>query len=168
MKNGPPVALALGLIAAACGRESPPTPEGRSDARDASARPTGAPSPSQGPARPIAVFVFLDLPSGSPPSLAQAWARELEAVFAANPTQFTQVKTRGEAEVAVRIQNVIPTPDSPDHAVMSGAILIAEATSPFRLDYTGPPSAMAARFAKYLTGQVEAARAAARTKSPRP
>ena len=122
---------------------------------------------SSAPIRVITVFAFVEAKGASPTALAQDWLKELKAAFAAKPAQFQWVDTREEAEAAVRIDNAIPTPDSPDHAVLSGSVLIGRTTSPFRLDYTGGPAVMAGRFANYLATQVEAARTAA-AKSPKP
>lgn len=147
-------AFALALLAvvlAACG------PDGPGQAASGQSAAAGA----QAPARLIKVFVFVEAKEASPTSLAQDWLKELKAAFAGRPAQFTWVETREEAEATLRIDSAIPTPGSPDHAVLAGAVLIGKTASPFRLDYTGGPTVMAGRFANYLATQVEGARAAA-------
>lgn len=160
-----PSAVLLGLLAGACGRESPQQAAPAAGAGSAGQSP--GPQTSV-PSRVIAVFVTVEAQGASPTALAQDWLKELQAAFAARPQQFKWVETRNEAEATVRIESAIPTPDSPDHAVMSGSLLIGETATPFRLDYTGGPAVMAGRFATYLVNQVEAARAAAAPKSPPP
>lgn len=149
MGKAVPWVLSAALLAA-CGPEAP---------RQAAS--------SSAPFRVIAVFAFVEAKGASPTALAQDWLKELKAAFAAKPGQFQWVDTREEAEATVRIDSAIPTPDAPDHAVLSGSVLIGRTASPFRLDYTGGPAVMAGRFANYLATQVEAARAAA-AQSPTP
>jgi hypothetical protein len=166
MTKAIPSALLLGLLVVACGPESPP--QGAPGAGGAAQGPAPSGQPPAAPSRVITVFVSLESQGASPTPLAQDWLRELNAAFAARPQQFKSVATREDAEAAVRIESAVLTPDSPDHAVMSGSVLIGQNATPFRLDYTGGPAVMAGRFANYLVGQVEAARAAAASRSPAP
>jgi hypothetical protein len=150
-------ALLLGLLASGCGGERTPQAAGAGSGERAAA-PASQPA---APPRVIHVFVSAESQGASPSALAQDWVRELNAAFAARPQQFKNVATPDEAESVVHIDSVVPTPDSPDHAVMSVRVTIGKTATPFRLDYTGGPAVMAGRFATHLVGQVEAARAAA-------
>jgi hypothetical protein len=165
MTKAIPSALLLGLLVVACGPESPP--QGAPGAGGAAQGPAPSGQPPAAPSRVITVFVSAESNGASGSALAQDWLRELNAAFAARPQQFKSVATREDAEAAVRIESAVPTPDSPDHAVLSVSVVIGQTATPFRLDYTGGPGVMAGRFATYLVGQVEAARAAA-AKSPAP
>lgn len=155
-----PILLAafLGLGGVVCERAAAPPPQAAPSAPGAG-KAAAPVSQVTGLASPIAVFVVAEAQEAPPSALAQEWVKQLEAAFAANPAQFKLVKAPGEAEVMLHIKSAVPAPDAPDHAVMSGSILMGKTLSSFRLDYTGGPAAMAGRFAKHLSGQVQAARA---------
>lgn len=152
---------AFALASTACARESAqPSPR---PLPAASGAPAASPN-AAAPRLPIAVFVLAEAKDASPSALAQEWVKELEAVLAANSAQFKLVKSEAHAEVVVRIASVMPSPQSPGKAVMSGSIARGGSSTGFRLDYTGGASAMAGRFANYVAAQVDKARQA----SPKP
>ena len=158
MTKAIPSALLLGLLASACGGERTPQAAGTGSAERTAAPVSQLPA---APPRVITVFVSAESQGASPSALAQDWVRELNTAFAERPQQFKNVATPAEAEAVVHIDSAVPTPDSPDHAVMSVRVAIGQTATPLRLDYTGGPGVMAGRFATHLVGQVEAARAAA-------
>jgi hypothetical protein len=159
------LAIVLGVVSVACAREAPP-------ARPAAATvaaPQGAPATPAPPSpvgSPIAVLIAVETKEGSPSPLAQEWAKELQAVLAANPVQFRLVKTSTEADLTVRIERVVAPPDSPGHQLMTLWLAVGKESTRFTLDYTGGPAAMAGRLARFLVGHVEKARAAASPKPP--
>jgi len=155
--NKAPLVVVLAFASAACARESAePSPRPLPAASGAPA----AGSQIAAPQLPVSVFVLAEAKDASPSALALEWVKELEAVFAVSSPYFKLVKAEAEAEVVVRIASVIPSPDSPGKAVMSGSLARGGTPSGFRLEYTGGASAMAGRFAKYVAAQVDKARQA--------
>ena len=155
-----PLAIGLALACVACAREAPPA---RSAAAPVSAAPAASatPAPPSHVASPIAVLIAVEAKEAASPSpLAQEWAKELQAVLAANPGQFRLVKRSKEADLTVRIERVVEPPDSPGHQVMTLSLSVGKESTRFTLDYTGGPAAMAGRLARFLVGHVEKARAA--------
>lgn len=162
------LAIALGLAIGGCARESAPA---RREVAAASAAPAAAPAPPAAASpvvSPIAVRIALEAKAASPSPLAQEWLRELQAVMAANPGQFRIVQTAEEADLSVRIERVVAPPDSPGHEVMTLWLSVGKEPKRFTLDYTGGPSAMAGRLARFLAAHVEKTRAAdaAKRRSP--
>lgn len=160
------LAIVLGLASGGCARE---TPSARPTDAPVSAPPAAAsatPAPASPVASPIAVLIAVEAKEASPSLLAQEWAKELQAVLAANSGQFRLVKTSKEADLMVRIERVVAPPDSPGHQVMTLWLSVGKESTRFTLDYTGGPAAMAGRLARFLVSHVEKARAAAIPKAP--
>jgi hypothetical protein len=157
--------LALG----ACAREAAPPPSAASPA-PATPAPSSAASAAPAPvASQIAVLIELESKDASPAPLAQEWAKELQAVLAADPGRFLLVKSPKQAELTVRIERVVTPPDRPGHNVMTLWLSLGQEPKRLTLDYTGGPTAMAGRLASFLVAQVEKARSAASpTPPPKP
>src|SRR5262245_20757453 len=154
------IAILVAVACVACGSEPAARPA-------APPSPTPAGAPGSPGAKPIAVSLELEAKGGSPSPLAREWMKELNAVLVANPQHFVVANDAKDAELKVRIERVDIPKDPPGHQVMT-LWLTAGSGEPKRytLDYTGRPSAMAGRLARFLGSFVEQSRAGAAKASP--